>query len=529
MHYINARQMKQINLSTIIILGVSVFCISETHMEMACTIQKIWTVSCILLILIIYPLYSFLIRPISVPIERTNKSICIIGFLEIVYSVVQLFGFLPNNYKYAYFSGSLNNPAVFGMLLSFCITISTYLSFQARKGNYSWQILSIIFAIFIVLSDSRTAIIASLCGVTIVIAMKKHNSVVRLLKNRHLLSITAVCLFIILFTLYFHKRGSADGRLLIWNVCLDMIKEKPLLGWGIDGYTAQYMNYQADYLHSHPTSPFAMLAGETQNSFNEFLHIALVGGIPSAFIFLGILLGTMWYILRKKMNHYIVLFSIVVVFVIWCFFSYPLNIPFVWFLLLYVGLSIMPTAVKTPSSRIICLSVIGVSFYGFSRLIIKETNDIQRVYLQEFLSKENGYLVLEKYGNAYNKFSNNGLFLYNYAALLHLYGEYEKSITIFKECSEYVNDYNMMLIMGDDYQQLDIPDSALTCYRRASEMVPNRFLPLYYQMVVYQEQGEYEHARDMAKNILNKENKIEKSKIIKEIIRRANKCLETSY
>ena len=125
----------------------------------------------------------------------------------------------------------------------------------------------------------------------------------------------------------------------------------------------------------------------------------------------------------------------------------------------------------------------------------------------------------------YRDMSSNGLFLYNYAAMLHLNGDYEKSITVFKECSAYINDYNMMLLMGDNYQQMDIPDSAIVYYKRASEMIPNRFLPLYYQMAVYQEQGNNNKAKEIAEIIVHKENKIKKSKTVNEIIKKANECL----
>ena len=83
-----------------------------------------------------------------------------------------------------------------------------------------------------------------------------------------------------------------------------------------------------------------------------------------------------------------------------------------------------------------------------------------------------------------------------------------------------------MILMGDNYQQLNIPDSALKYYKRASEMIPNRFLPLYYQMTVYQEQDEMNKAKQIAEVIIHKENKIRKSKTIEEIIKRANDCLK---
>ena len=60
------------------------------------------------------------------PKDKIFKTVCILAILEIIYAVFQLFGIVPDNFHYAYFSGSLNNPAIFGMMLSFCIPISVY-------------------------------------------------------------------------------------------------------------------------------------------------------------------------------------------------------------------------------------------------------------------------------------------------------------------------------------------------------------------------------------------------------------------
>lgn len=524
-------RMKHLNPIALVILGITVFCVSETHLEMAYVIQNYWTGLCVTLMLSLFLVSHYLRHPIPFPQNKILKTFCLIGFLEVLYATVQLFGFLPNNYQYACFSGSLNNPAIFGMLLSFCIPISIFFYQKtAGKEKYIWQSLNVIFTVFIILSNSRTAFIAACCGTFLILFMINHESFTLILKKKKTTVIVVVCTIITLVALYFYKQDSADGRFLIWNVCIDMIKEKPLFGWGIDGFAAQYMNYQAEYFNSHPESSLTLLADETKNPFNEFIHISLLFGIPCALLFLGIIIWSMWYIHHTRMEYSPVLLSIVFVLFVWCMFSYPLDIPFVWLIILFIVLSIITIKkdkTYTPSSKFYCTFVLFMSAFTLYLLARNGIRDIRRVYLQEHAisSSKDQNQIFEEYETMYNEFSNDGLFLYNYAAMLHLYGFHEKSIKIFDECSTYINDYNMMLLMGDNYQQMSIPDSAIIYYERASDMIPNRFLPLYYQMVVYQEQGDYDKAQEIAKTIIHKKNKIKDSKTVKEIIKRANECL----
>ena len=82
-----------------------------------------------------------------------------------------------------------------------------------------------------------------------------------------------------------------------------------------------------------------------------------------------------------------------------------------------------------------------------------------------------------------------------------------------------------MLLMGDDYQQMGILDSAVICYDRAYQMIPNRYLPLYYQMKLYEDCCKTDNAKVIAKEILRKDNKFKKSKKVQLIINEAKQCL----
>jgi O-antigen ligase len=80
------------------------------------------------------------------------------------------------------------------------------------------------------------------------------------------------------------KQASADGRLFIWRVSMDMVKEFPLYGKGADGFTANYMPAQAAYFEAHPNSDYIRQATDNVHAFNEYLRIVCEYG------FVGLLL-----------------------------------------------------------------------------------------------------------------------------------------------------------------------------------------------------------------------------------------------
>ena len=59
------------------------------------------------------------------------------------------------------------------MLLSFCLPISVYYAIQ-KEGRIRvlWELLVLLYGVFIVLSDSRTAILASVCGIVIILIIE---------------------------------------------------------------------------------------------------------------------------------------------------------------------------------------------------------------------------------------------------------------------------------------------------------------------------------------------------------------------
>ena len=116
--------------------------------------------------------------------------------------------------------------------------------------------------------------------------------------------------------------------------------------------------------------------------------------------------------------------------------------------------------------------------------------------------------VLPYYQRLGERLSENPFFLYSYAVELNSSMRYSESIKVLKECESFYNDYDVKMLQARNYEKVGDLLQAENYYQLASRMCPNRFLPLYYLVHLYQSQGEEKKAKKIAKKIVEKRVKI---------------------
>jgi len=70
------------------------------------------------------------------------------------------------------------------------------------------------------------------------------------------------------------------------------------------------------------------------------------------------------------------------------------------------------------------------------------------------------------------------------------------------------NDYDLQILLADNYEQTGETELAIQLYHYAAEMIPCRFVPLYRLCLCYKESGDTEKALEYAKLIHRKQVKI---------------------
>ena len=86
--------------------------------------------------------------------------------------------------------------------------------------------------------------------------------------------------------------------------------------------------------------------------------------------------------------------------------------------------------------------------------------------------------------------------------------QYGNATAIFLWAAELSADPMVYNKLGKNYQALKQYDRAEKAYVQAAHMIPHRIYPLYLLALLYREMGDMEKARDMARQVIQKEPKV---------------------
>lgn len=405
-------------------------------------------------------------------------------------------------------AGSFENVAGFASCLAFSLPLGMSLR---RKGlhNFLSHILllsKIICIIAILWSESRTGMLCILAWLIMEFAPKD--------KQKWL---TLAFPVLMLGTLLY-KSDSTKGRWLILQRTIKMICECPFFGYGKDGFTAHYMDFQADYFADNPTDKYSMLADNIRHPLNEWMAATIDFGLIGL---LGISLFfyiTYCYAKKNKSQESILGSKILCTMGIFSFFSYPFQYPFSWLMLAFSLWSIyQPFLLK--HIRMVAMLGLCCTIPWTYHLSMECKDNMALKKMQEKSKLGLSDRNLQAYQEMYPRMKNDKRFLFYYASDLYLAEHFTQALKIAKECKLHLTDYELSLMIGDIYRELGEKDSTIYYYHRAHNMCPSHFTPLYEMLHTYQEFGDSTSSQKIKILIQNKPIKVwskETENIIKE-------------
>lgn len=314
---------------------------------------------------------------------------------------------------------------------------------------------------------------------------------------------------------YFLKKDSADGRLLIWRCCWEMIKDKPLQGHGMKAFDAHYMDYQADFFSKNPESKFVLLADNVKHEYNEYISLSIHFGIIGwGVLFTIILVLFHCYKKNPSLKARASMLSLISI-GLFAFFSYPFKYIFIWLVFLLDIIIIIHEAyphitLKNIFARAFySITIMGVSLFIIYKVYLRtclelEWNKIAIIACQGEMPK-----VSQRYQDLMPYFKENTKFLYNYAVELYMIEQYENSMNIAKQCRKIYADYDLELLLAMNAIKMDCYKEAEKYLKSASLMCPNRFVPLFELAKLYERNKKISKAIQIATSILNKKIKID--------------------
>jgi len=503
--------------------------------------------------------------------------ICLIltGLVQAIWGLLQLYGFARSFHSGFKITGTFFNPAPYALYLAaiFPLALGNIIG-SDNKGyirfRYYISLLTVL-AIILVLpaTMNRASWIGTAAGSVIILSYKYHlwDITVEILNTRYKRLAGAV--FLLLFItlsgagLYNFKRGSSEGRLLIWEITLGKIVEKPLFGYGTGRFEADYNNWQACYFRSNPCemdSTKGIVAGNTKYCFNEYIEMTSELGFTGLLLFLGVLISLINGGFKRLNSELIVqkadtgnrisllpsgseksdsqddsvillagsLISLMVcAFISFPFYSLPtLIVMFIIMGMLSVKIYIIDVNLNRKETVLHLVAKFPGKFFSFARYIVI----IILIAFSVFIFERNillykGYKAWSEaemlyrsgiYGEACKSFSEaypdmkyNGGYLQYYGKSLYMNEEYDQSVKILERARLFTSDEILFTSLGDGYKALNRTKEAKAAYNQAIAMVPHKLYPRYLLARLYKDTGQKDDALRTAQSILGMRIKVE--------------------
>lgn len=305
------------------VLAIAIFGWSDSMVDRQISPKQLYTAWGISFAVIIIGVKYLTTRNLSVDFNIICLITTTLCTCEAIYAIGQRFNLFTPNFYYTV-TGHFDNPAG---LMSYLCAVMPFTLYLYDKGKICRITLltcaSIIFTALI-LSESRTGIICASALLACMIMGKARFSI----KKRTAIAFAAIVLMATIG--YYLKKDSADGRMLIWQCELDMMRDTPLTGFGGDAFQRLYMDYQAGWFIRHPDSPMSMLADNATSPFNEFIHMYMCYGI-SGVATLAILIALLICAYKKRPSREKATAILALACIgFTCMFSYPLRYPSTW-------------------------------------------------------------------------------------------------------------------------------------------------------------------------------------------------------
>lgn len=314
--------------------------------------------------------------------------------------------------------------------------------------------------------------------------------------------------------LYFIKKDSADGRILIYRCTMELFTKSPFTGLGYGGFKAAYMQEQAAFFQTHPDSPFNRLADNIYTPMNEYLRFLVEYGIvTSAFLFLLVFYA--WNMCRKSNNKVDnAVHNLLTGIFILSLCSYPITYPFV----LWTVLTAVAWTFRNEKPLILIQSTLLRTFSlwgralatGLAFLLTCRSLHFDMQWSKAFSTLQQGKAchAITMYESLYPEMSENPAFLYNYAVFCNEMQRYARSDSLLNAYKKYGYDTNVLLLEANNAMEREDYSRAESCLMNAHNCIPNRFIPLFYLMRLYRTTDNEEQAKKIALQIIRQPIKV---------------------
>ncbi len=262
---------------------------------------------------------SFKIAVLSISI-----FVSVIALVVAIIGISLFFGYIPDFY----------NSKLYLSLLCFSLPFTYYL---VESSEFILRLISRISILAIVaailLSGSITAIACIAFSTLFLISkfVKKKIYILPFLLIGVLVSIS----------IYPHKKEAIQTRILIAEIAMNMIEDKPILGFGWNGFSENYAEYQYQYFKQNPENKWIPKVSDIKNPMNEFILVTVCFGFVGLLVTMGVITLILFLYKNRSSQIGFIAFLVFVNMLIYSLFSNPFSYPSTWVLFLLMVLLLM--------------------------------------------------------------------------------------------------------------------------------------------------------------------------------------------
>ncbi|GFZ38852.1 hypothetical protein BANORC5_08870 [Bacteroides nordii] len=294
----------------------------------------------------------------------------------------------------------------------------------------------------------------------------------------------------VLNEMYNNKKDSTNGRLLIWRVSYEMIKDAPFLGHGTEGFYKKYMLYQCEFLKKNENKEYVQLVDDNRFAFNEYLKVLVEYGIVGGVLFLISLLIILLCSIDWKSLHSRLCFLCLLAYGISSFFSYPFFLwQFVFLFLFFVaGSNINNKKLQWHMPmKILCCLVI--TFCSFLILFFKPYNCKIKIWKDIIYSTANMKTKVNLLLELSPALDDTPDFLLDLGKRLSKINQIEKSESVLVKSYMLFPNYETALYLGKVYGCGGKIQESELYLRIANNMIPHRIFPHFLLFCLYRDNG----------------------------------------
>ncbi|MCW3465333.1 O-antigen ligase family protein [Chitinophaga nivalis] len=401
-------------------------------------------------------------------------------------------------------AGSLMNPVTYANYLLSVLPVSLYIALSPTTFRAGWRYLAGSASILLILIPcclmaSRMAWIVTALIMLLTFRLLRRKPLIQpATRSIHgllpvLLPLLAGGLFYWLLQL---KTASTVGRYFILQNTLQLLHTHFISGIGFGNFNSCYNDFQANYFRTHSDPAMEYLAAFHLNAGNEYLQIALEGGI-AAILLIILTLVKIVQIIQKNYRHrqpavLTGIISIVAILVMACF-SYPFRIVPV------MAHFIMAMAILSSVDRsyVFPFSTARIYFYPLSSLaLILLTAGILRfnsylrwqIIMQQYADTATPPAACEVkrlYSTLWPALKHHPAFLADYAEKLSQAADYPGALALLQYAIKQSGYYFFYQDIGQVYETLKNAPMAEQAYLKACYLVPGKLYPRYQLMLFY--------------------------------------------